>query len=140
MGGGAYFVWALPSIVGGNWNGITPITTSLGHVPGVCGECFETSLDLSASCQYAKYLGGKQKRKRNKKVAVVMIGSPIRGTLEGAMHHGLCVTHRCRKGRHQQSRGDQAGHDHQLRYSVSHLHWRAGTGPYRTDSFAGKST
>ena len=35
--------------------------------------------------------------KRNKKVAVpvVMICSPIRGTLEGARHHGLRVTHHC---------------------------------------------
>src|SRR5438874_313182 len=44
----------------------------------------------------------------------VTADTPIRGVLEGAMHHGLRVTHRCRKGRHQQSRGDQAGHDHQL--------------------------
>jgi hypothetical protein len=36
-------------------------------------------------------------RKRNKKVAVsvVMISSPIRGTLEGARHHGLRVAYRC---------------------------------------------
>src|SRR5205823_12590503 len=78
--------------------------------------------------------------KRNKKVSVVMICSPIRGTLEGAMHHGLRDTHRCREGRYQQPRGDQAGHDHQLRCAVSNLHWRAGTVPYRTDSSAGKST
>jgi uncharacterized protein YdiU (UPF0061 family) len=79
-------------------------------------------------------------RKRNKKVSVVMICSPIRGTLEGAMHHGLRVTHRCREGRYQQPRGYQAGHDHQLRYSVSNIHWRAGTAPCRTDSPTGKST
>src|SRR5919202_1956896 len=59
---------------------------------------------------------------------------------EGAMHHGLCVTHRCREGRYQQPRGYQAGHDHQLRYSVSNLHWRARTVPYSTDSHAGKRT
>ena len=47
----------------------------------------------------------KEMWKRNKKVAVVMICSPIRGTLEGAMHHGLRDTHRCRDGRYQQPRG-----------------------------------
>ena len=38
---------------------------------------------------------GKIQRKRNKKVAVsvAMICSPIRGTLEGARHHGLRVAH-----------------------------------------------
>src|SRR6266536_1066392 len=80
-------------------------------------------------------------RKRNKKVAVsvVMICSPIRGTLEGAMHHELRVTHRCREGRYQQPRGGQAGNDHELRYSVSNIHWRTGAAPCRTDSLTGKS-
>ena len=62
--------------------------------------------------------------KRNKKVSFVMICSPIRGALDGARHHGLCVTHRCREGRYQQSRGEQVGHDHQLYYSMSHLQRR----------------
>src|SRR5215471_15003924 len=59
---------------------------------------------------------------------------------EGARHHGLRVTYRCREGRYQQPRGDQAGHNHELCYSVSHIHWRAGTGPCRTYSFAREST
>src|SRR5262247_3447572 len=63
-------------------------------------------------------------RKRNKKVSVVMICSPSRGTLEGAMHHGLRVAHCCREGRYQQPRGDQAGHDHQLRSAVSNRYSR----------------
>src|SRR5262245_19891461 len=50
--------------------------------------------------------------KRNKKLAVsvVMLCAPSRGTLEGAMHHGLRVTHRCREGHCQQPRGRQARH------------------------------
>ena len=40
-----------------------------------------------------------------------MICSSIRGPLEGARHHGLRDTHRCREGRYQQLRGAQAGHD-----------------------------
>src|SRR5215470_18451473 len=79
-------------------------------------------------------------RKRNKKVAVVMICSPSRGTLEGAIHHGLRVAHCCREGRYQQPRGDQAGHDHQLRSAVSNLHWSIGIAPYRTDRSTRKST
>src|SRR5690242_18465883 len=31
-----------------------------------------------------------------------MLSSPTRGTLEGAKHHGLRDTHRCRDGRYQQ--------------------------------------
>src|SRR6266446_1011601 len=76
--------------------------------------------------------------KRHKKVAVCMIGSPLRGTMEGALHHGLCVTHGCREGRCQQPRGDHARYDDQLRASASHLHWRVGPAPWRPELLAGQ--
>jgi hypothetical protein len=77
---------------------------------------------LATQQRYVTYDQVKKQRKRNKKVAVCMICSLLRGTMEGAMHHGLGVTHRYREGRCQQPRGRQAGHHHQLRSSASHLH------------------
>src|SRR6266581_7912333 len=81
-------------------------------------------------------------RKRNKKVAVsvVMICSPIRGTLEGAIASWTTSYASLSRRSLSAARGDQAGHDHQLRSAVSHNHCRAGPAPCRTDSAAGAST
>src|SRR6266487_20698 len=65
--------------------------------------------------------------KRNKKVAVsvVMICSPIRGTLEGAIASWTTSYASLSRRSLSAARGDQAGHDHQLRSAVSHNHCRA---------------
>src|SRR5919106_5358805 len=80
--------------------------------------------------------------KRNKYVsaAVFMICSPIRGPMEGVIHHELRVTYCGRESRCQQPGGCQAGDDQDLRYAVSNLHFRAGTTPCRTDIPAGESS